>query len=87
VEDDISDLLKIIVAFIDKRYKLVEEYLSKFTDDILLKNKDANFNDKIYLLKARLAVVNDNKRLARRYYEEIQSPILHTEFKKFMKNY
>lgn len=87
VEDNIEDVINITSDFITGKYESVEKYLSKFTDEMLLKSKDTNFNDKIYLLKARLAIINNNKRLARRCYDEIQSPIFQNEFKEFMKNY
>lgn len=87
VEDNIEDIINITLDFINKKYENVEKYLSQFTDEVLLKSKDYNFNDKIYLLKARMAIINGNKRLARRCYDEIQSPILQDEFKEFMKTY
>ncbi len=88
VEDSIEEIISIIINFVEKKYDVVNDYLDKYTNDKLMIMEDVNLRDKIYLLKARMFLLNNDVHRAKRAYDEIQSPFFEEgEKKAFMVKY
>jgi hypothetical protein len=81
IENELDRLLSFIFAYQEKDYDFVRINLNEITE-----YEDLNQNDKLLLLKARLALIDSNIDLSRSYYESIISPYFEDEKSKLLSN-
>ncbi len=86
IEDDLENSILAILAYQSSHYDKLQEYLNQFDKNTLLNMQDSNLRDKIYLLKARIAIKRGDTHEARRLYEEIATPFFISEYEQFLKN-
>ncbi len=86
IEDDLENSILAILAYQSSHNDKLQDYLNQFNKDTLLNLQDSNLRDKIYLLKARVAIKRGNTHEARRFYEEIATPFFNSEYEQFLKN-
>jgi len=69
IEDSLEKILDAILAYQRKDYNKVEKYLETVSF-----GEDLNLNDKIYLLRARMAIKKSKYPEAKAFYENIKTP-------------
>ena len=83
VEDSTQMSLELISMYQKGQYDKVKAKLDVLGDPDDL--DDPNLAEKIYLLKARLAVADGNNLYAMRYYEKLISPAFREEYRKYQR--
>ena len=83
VEDGTQMSLELISMYQKGQYDKVKAKLDVLGDPDDL--DDPNLAEKIYLLKARLAVIDGNNLYATRYYEKLISPAFREEYRKYQR--
>lgn len=83
VEDGTQMSLELISMYQKGQYDKVKAQLDALGDPDDL--DDPNLAEKIYLLKARLAVADGNSLRATRYYEKLISPAFREEYRKYQR--
>ena len=86
IEDDLENSILAILAYQTANNDKLHDYLKLFNKDTLLNMQDSNLKDRIYLLKARVAIREGKLHDARRFYEEIATPFFNNEYEQFLKN-
>ncbi len=86
IEDDLENSILAILAYQASNKDKLQDYIKQFDKETLLNMQDSNLRDRIYLLKARVAVKKGNTHEARRFYEEIATPFFNSEYEQFLKN-
>lgn len=85
IEDELDEMIKIIIAYQEKKYDDVEIFVKRYPFRFIADVADCNQRDKICLLCARMALIKLRKHEARRYYDEIQTPFFDDEKKNYVK--
>lgn len=86
IEDDLEKSILAILAYQSSNNDKLQNYLKQFDKDTIFNMQDSNLRDRIYLLKARVAIKKGNTHEARRFYEEIATPFFNNEYEQFLKN-
>lgn len=81
IENDLQKVMEIIEMIINKNYDEANKALNSYSNEFLYGLNDSNFKNKIYLLKARIALINNNKKLAKKMYNEIDELNFEKELK------
>ena len=85
IEDELDEVIKIMVAYQEKRYDYVNDFAKKYSLRLISKIADVNQRDKVCLICARMAIRSFAKYEARRFYDEIQTPFFEEEKNNFIK--
>lgn len=70
MEDELQEIYDAIIAFIHKKYEIVNEYLD--SHDVLIIS-DLNLKDKIIFLKVHMLLMTGNKEEAKFWYNEMKT--------------
>lgn len=87
IENSVESSLNAIVAFQKSNYDEVNQYLLSFSNDELSAIEDTNLKDKIFLLKARMAIKDSQFDEAYKWYNEIISPFFNFERDEFIEKH